>query len=63
METAVGEKMDEIRVNNLTIINFVLRLTGPTHEQTLTLYVLLLQVACSGVAFFIRYGLVKFFYP
>ena len=63
VETGVGDKKDEIRVNNFTIINFVLRLTGPTHEQTLTLYLLLLQVAFSGVAFFIRYGLVRFFYP
>lgn len=63
METGVGDKKDEVRINNLTIINFVLRLTGPTHEQTLTLYMLLIQVACSGVAFFIRYGLVRFFYP
>lgn len=63
VETGVGEKKDEVRVNNLTLINFVLRLTGPTHEQTLTVYMMLFQVACSGVAFFIRYGLVRVFYP
>ena len=63
METGVGENKDEVRVNNLTIINFVLRLTGPTHEQTLTLYMLSFQLACSGFAFFIRYGLVTLFYP
>lgn len=58
-----GDSKEEIRMNNLTVINFVLRLTGPTHEQTLTIYILLLQLACSGIAFFIRYGLVHFFYP
>ena len=63
METNVGDKKDEIRVNNLTLINFVLRITGPTHERTLTLYILCIQIACSCVAFFIRYGLVRFFYP
>ena len=61
--TEAASEEGEIRVNNLTIINFLLRLTGPTHEQTLTVRVLLLQVAFSGIAFFIRYGLVKFFYP
>jgi UDP-N-acetylglucosamine--dolichyl-phosphate N-acetylglucosaminephosphotransferase len=61
--TEAASEEGEIRINNLTIINFLLRLTGPTHEQTLTVRVLLLQVACSGIAFFIRYGLVKFFYP
>ena len=44
METNVGDKKDEIRVNNLTIINFVLKTIGPTHERTLTLYMLGIQV-------------------
>ena len=63
METKVGARREEVRVNNLTLINFVLRLTGPTHEQTLTLYMLLIQVAFSALAFFVRYGLVMFLYP
>ena len=45
METNVGDKKDMIRVNNLTLINFVLKITGPTHERTLTLYMLGVQVA------------------
>ena len=44
METNVGDKKDEIRVNNLTIINFVLKTIGPTHERTLTVYMLGIQV-------------------
>jgi len=49
-------------INNLTIINFVLKLVGPTHERTLTTYMLILQIFFSGVAFLIRYQLVKLFY-
>ncbi|XP_071958202.1 UDP-N-acetylglucosamine--dolichyl-phosphate N-acetylglucosaminephosphotransferase-like isoform X2 [Antedon mediterranea] len=41
----VGEDKKEIQVNNFTIINFVLKLVGPTHEQTLTVYLLLIQVS------------------
>ena len=41
MET---NKKDMIRVNNLTLINFVLKINGPTHECTLTLYMLGIQV-------------------
>ena len=41
METNVG---DMIRVNNLTLINFVLKVNGPTHKRTLTLYMLGIQV-------------------
>ena len=37
-------KKAEITVNNLTIINFMLKLIGPTHESTLTMYILLVQV-------------------
>ena len=44
METNVGDKKDTIRVNNLTLINFVLKIIGPTHECTLTLYMLGIQV-------------------
>ena len=44
METGVGPGKDEIRISNLTIINVVLRVTGPTHERTLTLYMMGIQV-------------------
>ena len=44
VEWSVGPNRDEIRVNNLTIINFVLKFIGPTHEKTLTVYILIIQV-------------------
>ncbi|MGH0171365.1 UNVERIFIED_CONTAM: hypothetical protein FKN15_074426 [Acipenser sinensis] len=54
-----GEFME---CNNLTLINFVLKLIGPTHERTLTVIMLLIQVLGSAVAFGIRYHLVRLFY-
>ena len=44
METGMGDKKDTIKINNLTLINFVIKCIGPCHEQTLTLYMLGLQV-------------------
>ena len=44
METNVGDKKDEIRINNLTLINFVLKCIGPCKEERLTLYVMGIQV-------------------
>ena len=44
VERGVGERKKEIRVNNLTIINFVLKFIGPTHERTLTIYMMCMQV-------------------
>lgn len=51
-----------IRMNNLTIINFVIRLIGPHQEGHVTIAVLGVQVFCSLIAFFIRYQLVKLVY-
>lgn len=48
--------------SNMTIINLAIKMFGPTHEEQLTLRLLLLQVACSVVALFIRYPLAKVFY-
>lgn len=45
METGVGEDKDMIRINNLTLINFVIKCVGPCHEQTLTLYMMMFQVS------------------
>lgn len=47
---------------NFTLINYLLKVAGPTHERSLTTYLLTIQVLCSCVAFFIRYGLSKVFY-
>ncbi|NXG66663.1 GPT acetylglucosaminephosphotransferase, partial [Hemiprocne comata] len=48
--------------NNMTLINFVIKLIGPTHERNLTLLLLLIQVLGSTIAFSIRYQLVRLFY-
>ncbi|XP_029429958.1 UDP-N-acetylglucosamine--dolichyl-phosphate N-acetylglucosaminephosphotransferase isoform X2 [Rhinatrema bivittatum] len=62
----VREGLDEdgeyMECNNLTLINLVLKLIGPTHERTLTLLLLLIQVLGSASAFLIRYHLVRLFY-
>jgi len=50
-----GEEV--VVVNNLTLINFVLKLSGPMHERTLTTVLLVVQVLCTIVAFTIRYPL------
>ena len=50
LDTNIGTK-GEMRVSNLTIINFVLRFVGPTHERTLVIYMLTIQV---GTAIFER---------
>ena len=44
METGVGEKKDEVRVNNLTLINFVIKFVGPQREDRLTAIMLAIQV-------------------
>ncbi|XP_009646369.1 UDP-N-acetylglucosamine--dolichyl-phosphate N-acetylglucosaminephosphotransferase [Egretta garzetta] len=48
--------------NNMTLINFIIKLIGPTHERNLTLLLLLIQVLGSVIAFSIRYQLVRLFY-
>ena len=45
METGVGENKDEIRVNNLTLINFVIKWVGPQREDRLTNMMMSLQVS------------------
>ncbi|XP_028405713.1 UDP-N-acetylglucosamine--dolichyl-phosphate N-acetylglucosaminephosphotransferase-like [Dendronephthya gigantea] len=62
IERDVGEDNEFIEISNLTLINFVLRLAGPTNEKILTSYILGIQVVGSLMAFLIRYQLAKFFY-
>lgn len=62
VETGVGEDKKSTRVNNFTLINFVIKLLGPVHERTLTTIMLLIQVGGTAIAFIIRYHLVRFFY-
>ncbi|KYO43100.1 UDP-N-acetylglucosamine--dolichyl-phosphate N-acetylglucosaminephosphotransferase isoform X1 [Alligator mississippiensis] len=58
----VDEDGEYTECNNMTIINFVIKLIGPTPEQTLTILLLLIQVLGSTIAFLIRYQLVRLFY-
>jgi UDP-N-acetylglucosamine--dolichyl-phosphate N-acetylglucosaminephosphotransferase len=51
-----------IRVQNLTILNFVLWKLGPMKEAKLTEILLLGQTLWSLIALFIRYGLARLFY-
>ncbi|XP_072049660.1 UDP-N-acetylglucosamine--dolichyl-phosphate N-acetylglucosaminephosphotransferase-like [Amphiura filiformis] len=62
IKTGVGEDGQYTQSNNFTLINFVLRLVGPTHEQTLVIYMLIIQCLGSCAAFFIRFPLAGVFY-
>ncbi len=46
---------------NLTLINVVLRVLGPTHERTLCLVLLLLQVLCCLATMYLRFHLATWF--
>ncbi|CAB60399.2 UDP-N-acetylglucosamine--dolichyl-phosphate N-acetylglucosaminephosphotransferase [Caenorhabditis elegans] len=58
------EKDGEIylQINNLTIINLVLKFAGPLHEKTLNDVLMSIQILCSLLAFFIRFYLASLFY-
>eukprot|EP00053_Salpingoeca_punica_P012362 m.110802 g.110802 ORF g.110802 m.110802 type:complete len:484 (+) comp15927_c0_seq1:248-1699(+) len=56
------ENPSEVKLSNMTIINFVLLFTGPTHEKRLANHIMLIQVACSCLALLIRYPLAKVFF-
>lgn len=64
LKLAKVEECDEggIQVNNLTLINLVLLWRGPTHEETLTRSLLVIQLAGTIAAFTIRYPLASVFY-
>ncbi|VDM63609.1 unnamed protein product [Angiostrongylus costaricensis] len=49
-------------INNLTVINLVLKFTEPLHEKTLTNILLSIQIVCSVFAFFIRFYLASCLY-
>ena len=61
-EIVTKDGQEYIEINNLTLINFILYICGPLHEQTLTVVLLLFQIVCSGIAFGIRYPLALKFY-
>ncbi|NWX21194.1 GPT acetylglucosaminephosphotransferase, partial [Aegotheles bennettii] len=62
VRSGVDEDGEYTECNNMTLINFVIKLIGPTHERSLTLLLLLIQVLGSVIAFSIRYQLVRLFY-
>ncbi|VDN94972.1 unnamed protein product [Brugia pahangi] len=49
-------------INNLTLLNLVLKFTGPVHEKKLTEILLILQVLFSVLAFFIRFYVAHLMY-
>ncbi|KAL3985055.1 UDP-N-acetylglucosamine--dolichyl-phosphate N-acetylglucosaminephosphotransferase [Acanthocheilonema viteae] len=51
-----------IVINNLTLLNLVLKFTGPVHEKKLTEMLLMLQVLFSVLAFFIRFYVAHLMY-
>ncbi|NXK78607.1 GPT acetylglucosaminephosphotransferase, partial [Amazona guildingii] len=62
VRSGTDEDGEYTECNNMTLINFVIKLIGPTHERSLTLLLLLIQVLGSTIAFSIRYQLVRLFY-
>lgn len=56
------QKDDVVVTNNFTLINFAIYMCGPMHEQRLTYVLCGVQVACTVVAFAIRYPLAIYFY-
>lgn len=62
-----GQQQDDskpvtVQCANMTLINLVLRVTGPLHERTLTNVLLLLQVVCCGIGLMLRYQVSQAFY-
>ncbi|KAG0052152.1 tunicamycin resistance protein [Gryganskiella cystojenkinii] len=51
-----------LEMTNLTILNLILLKSGPLSERNLTIAVMVIQVVCSLIAFFIRHRLVTFVY-
>jgi UDP-N-acetylglucosamine--dolichyl-phosphate N-acetylglucosaminephosphotransferase len=47
VQRRVGEYGEYIECNNFTLVNLILKLFGPMHEQTTTIILLLLQVSNS----------------
>lgn len=58
----VAQSLDTFECSNLTIINLILVKLGPMKENKVTILLLVIQVLCSFIALFIRYGVSKLFY-
>ena len=44
VEDGVGEDKKSTRVNNFTLLNFIIKVLGPLHERTLTTMIIGIQV-------------------
>ena len=62
VEVEPDRTVEMVECNNLTLLNLLLRLTGPLHEARLTLLLLALQLVCSVLAFTVRYPLAWLLY-
>ena len=51
-----------IQMSNFTLIAWVLYVCGPMKESHLTLRLLAIQVLCTVIAFFVRYGVAYMIY-
>jgi len=47
---------------NWTLLNLILEITGPMTESTLTRVMIVFQVLCCGLGFYVRYHLSTFYY-
>lgn len=56
------EDKESININNLTLINLFLIKFGSMSEVRLTTSLMMFQIACTCVAFLIRYPLASYFY-
>ena len=56
------QEEDFVEFNNLTLNNFILKIFGPMKEHSLTKLMLLIQVLCSMVGFFVRYSVADSLY-
>ena len=55
-------KLNGKQYMNLTLINLFLKVFGDMHERTLCVVLLVFQVLCSALAFYVRYVLSELFY-
>lgn len=60
VDAKTGKK--SIQVTNCTLVNLMLLIFKPMRENNLTTCLLVCQILCSLVAFFIRYGVSRFVY-
>lgn len=56
------EEVTWAEINNLTILNLILKFTGPLYEYQLNNVFLGLQIFCSVVAFLCRFHFAYFLY-